>query len=252
MSYAKQVTSIGFIGTGGDIVSSGGDKTVRFHHTADGENYRTFEGGTDFMYSAAATGDGSLVVAGGEDGVLRVWEWHRRENRFSPSRPSRPRATRPRPTPPSDSGALRLPWSFVSCFSGWCLENPPASMLPPCCFFFGPLRVTSPFDFGRNTNRTRHVAAACRPTVSRAGDRSIDPHTHINPHAAGPRPWPTSLGITTTPNWSIRPVCPRERIEAAGLGPKEKVHRLVEWLGPLENTVQASWLLEMCCVLRFP
>ncbi|HUE17542.1 MAG TPA: c-type cytochrome domain-containing protein [Planctomycetaceae bacterium] len=70
--YTKQVTSIGFIGTGVDLVSSGGDKTVRLHHT-DGDNYRTFTGGTDFMYSAAATRDGSLVVAGGEDGVLHVW-----------------------------------------------------------------------------------------------------------------------------------------------------------------------------------
>ena len=36
--YTKQVTSIQFIGTGDDIVSSSGDKTVRFHHTADGDN----------------------------------------------------------------------------------------------------------------------------------------------------------------------------------------------------------------------
>ena len=54
-------------------MSSRGDKTVRFHHAADGENYRTFAGGTDYLYSAAATGDGSIVVAAGEDGVLHVW-----------------------------------------------------------------------------------------------------------------------------------------------------------------------------------
>ncbi len=40
---------------------------------------------------------------------------------------------------------------------------------------------------------------------------------------------------------------PRQRIEGENLDPKEKVRRLVEQLGPLENTVQVSWLLEMCC-----
>ncbi|MEZ6075709.1 MAG: hypothetical protein R3C56_08530 [Pirellulaceae bacterium] len=37
---------------------------------------------------------------------------------------------------------------------------------------------------------------------------------------------------------------PRERIEEAGLSPKEKVGRLVEGLGHIDNTVQLSWLLE--------
>jgi WD40 repeat protein len=55
-------------------VSASGDKTVRFHNISDGDNYRTFSGGTDYMYAAAATRDGSLVVAAGEDGVLRVWD----------------------------------------------------------------------------------------------------------------------------------------------------------------------------------
>jgi WD40 repeat protein len=67
------VTSIHFIGTEAETVSAGGDKTVRFHQATDGDNYRTFEGGTDYMYSAAAARDGSVVVGAGEDGVLRVW-----------------------------------------------------------------------------------------------------------------------------------------------------------------------------------
>src|SRR5262249_40082673 len=37
----------------------------------------------------------------------------------------------------------------------------------------------------------------------------------------------------------------KERIEEPGLDPKEKVGRLVEYLGRLENTVQSSWLMEM-------
>ena len=38
---------------------------------------------------------------------------------------------------------------------------------------------------------------------------------------------------------------PKARIEEPGLAPKEKVGRLVEYLAPLENTIQSSWLIEM-------
>ncbi|QDT48564.1 Chromosome partition protein Smc [Symmachiella dynata] len=71
--YSKQVTSLHFIGLGSNIVSSGGDKTVRYHKTDNGQNFRSFSGGTDYMYSADATADETVVVAGGEDGVLRIW-----------------------------------------------------------------------------------------------------------------------------------------------------------------------------------
>jgi WD40 repeat protein len=71
--YGKQVTSIQYIGVGGNIVSCSGDKHVRFHKTGNGKQFRNFAGGRDFMYAAAASRDESFVVAGGEDGVLRIW-----------------------------------------------------------------------------------------------------------------------------------------------------------------------------------
>jgi WD40 repeat protein len=82
--YSKQVTSVQFIGVGSNIVSCGGDKTVRLNRTSNGQTYRTFAGGTDYMYASAAardagaviksvTSEATIVVAGGEDGVLRVW-----------------------------------------------------------------------------------------------------------------------------------------------------------------------------------
>jgi len=71
--YGKQVTSIQYMGVGDNIVSAGGDKTVRMHTTSNGKNYRNFAGGTDFMYASAASRDETVVVAGGEDGVLRIW-----------------------------------------------------------------------------------------------------------------------------------------------------------------------------------
>lgn len=72
-NYQKQVTSIHFVGLSGNCISCGGDKTVRFHTAANGSNIRNFGGGTDFMYSADATSDQAVVVAGGEDGVIRIW-----------------------------------------------------------------------------------------------------------------------------------------------------------------------------------
>jgi WD40 repeat protein len=39
-----------------------------------GGQVRAFGGATDYMYAVAATADGNTVIAGGEDGVLRVWK----------------------------------------------------------------------------------------------------------------------------------------------------------------------------------
>ena len=67
------MTSIQFIGTGFNLVTASGHKTVRLHQAIDGDNFRTLEGATDYLYSAAASPDESLIAAGGEDGVLRLW-----------------------------------------------------------------------------------------------------------------------------------------------------------------------------------
>jgi WD40 repeat protein len=62
-----------FLGVSDNVVSGSGDKTVKAHRANDGGNYRTFAGPTDFVYSTAGTRDESITIAGGEDGVLRVW-----------------------------------------------------------------------------------------------------------------------------------------------------------------------------------
>jgi WD40 repeat protein len=35
---------------------------------------KTFSGSADFVYACAASLDGTIVVSGGQDGVLRVWD----------------------------------------------------------------------------------------------------------------------------------------------------------------------------------
>ncbi len=72
----------------------------------------------------------------------------------------------------------------------------------------------------------------------------IDPHTHINPHQPASSTLADFLGYHYYTELAHSAGMPRERIEAAELSPKEKVGRLVEGLGHIDNTVQFSWLLE--------
>ncbi len=64
--FEKEITSISFVGTGDDLLTSSGDGLVRL-----GE--RHFRGAHDFLYTTASSVDGQTVIAGGQDGVLRVW-----------------------------------------------------------------------------------------------------------------------------------------------------------------------------------
>jgi WD40 repeat protein len=69
---SKEVTSIQFVSITDQAVATSGDGLVRALKE-NGETVRSFGGASDFVYSAAVTADGRLVVAGGVDSVLRVW-----------------------------------------------------------------------------------------------------------------------------------------------------------------------------------
>jgi WD40 repeat protein len=69
---SKEVTSIAFVGVTDQTVAASGDNQVRLLKD-NGEKVRSFEGSTDFMNAVAATPDGAAIIAGGQDGVLRVW-----------------------------------------------------------------------------------------------------------------------------------------------------------------------------------
>ena len=76
----------------------------------------------------------------------------------------------------------------------------------------------------------------------------IDPHSHINPHAAASTTLADLLGYHYYTELAHSAGLAKSRIEESGIDPKEKVFRLVGKLGDLENTVQYSWLIEMCQV----
>jgi WD40 repeat protein len=70
--FNKEVASINFIGVTDQALTTSGDSQVRIVRE-NGDNVRTFTGAADYMYSGSATPDGKIVVAGGQDSVLRVW-----------------------------------------------------------------------------------------------------------------------------------------------------------------------------------
>lgn len=76
----------------------------------------------------------------------------------------------------------------------------------------------------------------------------VDPHTHINAHAPASTTLADILGYHYYTELAHSAGMPKSRIEEPGLDPKEKVGRLVEYLGTIENTIQTSWLIEMAQV----
>jgi len=71
--FDKEVTSVSFLGDTDQVLATAGDGKVRLLKP-DGGEVRSYPGETGFVYSAAAGRDGATIVAGGEDGVLRLWD----------------------------------------------------------------------------------------------------------------------------------------------------------------------------------
>jgi WD40 repeat protein len=70
--FDKEVTCINFVGYSDQALAASGDSKVRLIRE-DGNDVRSFSDAKDFVESAAATPDGRIVIAGGQDSVLRVW-----------------------------------------------------------------------------------------------------------------------------------------------------------------------------------
>ena len=72
--FGKQVTAVAFLGNSINTLTACGDAAVRAHNTDNGKAAGNYSGASDFLYSLAATPDGGLLAAGGQDSVLRVWK----------------------------------------------------------------------------------------------------------------------------------------------------------------------------------
>jgi WD40 repeat protein len=72
-AHGKQVTRLHFIGKTPQVVTCSGDQQVKFFNVENGGNVRNFGGMTDYVYAVAVSPDGNVVAAGGEEGVVRVY-----------------------------------------------------------------------------------------------------------------------------------------------------------------------------------
>src|SRR5262249_49712859 len=70
--WSKEVTSLQSIGARNQIVSSAGDNQVRIVDDR-GAQVRAMAKLPDFMQSAASAATASIIIGGGEDSLLRVW-----------------------------------------------------------------------------------------------------------------------------------------------------------------------------------
>jgi WD40 repeat protein len=72
-AHGKQITRLLFIGKKSEFVTCSGDQTIRFWNADNGGNVRNFGGNSDFLYAVGISPDGSILAAGGEEGVLRLY-----------------------------------------------------------------------------------------------------------------------------------------------------------------------------------
>jgi WD40 repeat protein len=69
----KQVTRLLFIGNTPQFATCAGDAQVRVWNVDNGGNTRNFAGANDFLYAIGVSPDGNVVAAGGEEGVVRLY-----------------------------------------------------------------------------------------------------------------------------------------------------------------------------------
>jgi WD40 repeat protein len=70
--FSKEVTSVRFLGVTDQFLASSGDSKVRLLRENGGE-VRSYAGAADFVYASAVSSDGKIAIAGGADGILKVW-----------------------------------------------------------------------------------------------------------------------------------------------------------------------------------
>ena len=72
-AHTKQVTRLLFIGKAGNFLTASGDQSVKMWN-ATGNSQRSLSGGQDYIYAIGASGDGKIMVTGGEEGIIRMYK----------------------------------------------------------------------------------------------------------------------------------------------------------------------------------
>ncbi len=66
-TFTKEVCGVAWLGSSDTVANASGDAAVRL-------NEETLPGGKSFCFTLATDPSGALVAAGGEDGILRIWQ----------------------------------------------------------------------------------------------------------------------------------------------------------------------------------
>ncbi len=74
----------------------------------------------------------------------------------------------------------------------------------------------------------------------------VDPHTHIDPHSPASRTLADLLGYHYYTELAHSAGAPQTSIESDDFTPRDRVGRIMAWLETMENTVQYSWLVDIC------
>ena len=72
--YTKQITRLMFLPKTPTFLAVGVDASVRLWNADNGGSMKTYPAAGDFLYAVSASPDGGVVAAGGEDGVVRIYD----------------------------------------------------------------------------------------------------------------------------------------------------------------------------------
>ena len=98
----KEVTAVRYVGASDNFLAAAGDKTVSTRNS-DGGSGQAYAGSTDYVYAVGASTMGNVVVAGGEDGVVRIW--NQQGQPITTFTPRPPQPVPGRPGNPGDPGS---------------------------------------------------------------------------------------------------------------------------------------------------
>jgi WD40 repeat protein len=72
-AHTKQVTRLQFIGKKAEFITCGGDNQVKAFNATNGSGRNFNPAANDFVYAIGTSSDGTVVAAGGQDGIVRVY-----------------------------------------------------------------------------------------------------------------------------------------------------------------------------------
>jgi WD40 repeat protein len=72
-NHNKQITRLVFKGKTSQVATCSGDQTVRFWDIDNGNGGLTIGGSNDYLYAVDVSSDGKVVAAGGEEGIVRLF-----------------------------------------------------------------------------------------------------------------------------------------------------------------------------------